>query len=156
MIKLLYTIFPKKNIDENIAIIFTNAFGKRGKLSSEQKEVKINKLLPELKKIIEEITTTKVGNFIFGFVDIDQEDGIDSDGEFDLKRIVEWAASLDNLFEESQNQKDDFQKLKEENEKLKEEIERLKIDIILKDKKYQKEFDEIKNEISILKNINSN
>ena len=156
MIKLLCAIFPKKNIAEHIAFIFTNAFTKRGNLSSEQKEVKINKILPEFRKVIEEATTTKVGNIISGFVDIDLDEGINSDGEFDLERIVEWATSLDNLFEESQNQKDDFQKLKDENEQFKEEIERLKIDIILKDKKYQKEFDDIKNEISQLKNMKNN
>ena len=154
LIKLLYTIFPKKNIDKHIALIFTNSFTKRGAVSHEQKIAKINKILPEYKKCIEEVTGIKVGNFVFGFVDIDQEEGIDENGKMDLERIIKWASSLDNLCDEYKNKitKYEYLELKDENEKLKEEIDRIKIDMVFKEKKYEKEFEIIKNEISELKN----
>ena len=72
---------------------------------------------------------------IFGFVDIDPDEGVDSNGKLDLERIIEWASSLDNLFDVKDITNYEFQLLKDENKKLKEEIEKIKIDIIIKEKK---------------------
>lgn len=156
IIKILYTIFPYKNIGGHISFIFTNSFTKKGLLSSEQKNSKINKILPEFKKIIEEETGFIFKNAISGFVDCDSEEGIDYNGKLDLERIVKWAASLDNLFDVPDITKNEIQLLKEENKKLKEEIERIKIEMIIKEKKYEKQFDDIKSEISeIKKKLNS-
>ena len=138
MIKILCTIFPCKNIGKHISFIFTNSFIKNGIPSSQQKNSKIDKIEPELKKIIEEESGFLYKKSVFGFVDIDSEEGIDSNGKLDLKMIVEWAASLDNLFDVPNITKNEYQLLKDENKKLKEEIEKIKIDMIIKEKKYEK------------------
>ena len=151
LIQLLYTIFPKKNIGKHIAFVFTNSFAKIGAITSEQKMARINKIFPEFKKIMEEESGFIFEKGIFGFVDIDPDEGVDSNGKLDLERIIEWASSLDNLFDIKDITNYDFQLLKDENKKLKEEIEKIKIDIIIKEKKYEKQFDNLKNEISLLK-----
>ena len=151
LIQLLYTIFPKKNIGKHIAFVLTNSFTKIGAVTSEQKITKINKIFPEFKKIMEEESDFIFEKGIFGFVDIDPDEGVDSNGKLDLERIIEWASSLDNLFDVKDITNYEFQLLKDENKKLKEEIEKIKIDIIIKEKKYEKQFDNLKNEISLLK-----
>ena len=151
LIQLLNAIFPKKNIGKHIAFIFTNSFTKKGVPSSEHKNAKFNIIFPVFKKIIEEENGFIFEKPISGFTDIDPEEGIDSDGKLDLEKIVKWASSLDNLFDATDFKNNDFQLLKNENEKLKDEIERIKIDIIIKEKKYEKQFYDLKKEISLLK-----
>ena len=98
MLKLISNIFPMKDVGNHIALIFTNAFTKRGHLTPEQKHSKLEKALPEFKRVIEEASGTKITDKIpTGFVDIDPEEGIDENGKMDLERIITWANSLPNL-----------------------------------------------------------
>lgn len=97
MLKLFCNIFPMKDAGTHIALIFTNSFSKRGALTPEQKEKKLEKIFPEFKKVIEEASGTKLKHKVVGFVDIDPEEGIDINGKMDLERILVWASNLDNL-----------------------------------------------------------
>ena len=98
MLKLFCNIFPMKDVGSHIALVFTNSFTKRGSLRPEQKKEKLDKVLPEFKRVIEEASGTKISNNITtGFVDIDPEDGIDENGKMDLERIITWASFLPNL-----------------------------------------------------------
>lgn len=98
MLKLFCNIFPMKEVGNHIALIFTNSYSKRGILTPEQKHAKIEKILPEFKRVIEEASGTKISNNITtGFVDIDPEEGIDENGKMDLERIITWASFLPNL-----------------------------------------------------------
>ena len=97
MLKLFCNIFPMKDVGNHIALVFTNSFCKRGSLTLEQKNAKLNKVLPEFKRVIEEASGTKINNVTSGFVDIDPEEGIDENGKMDLDRILTWAQFLDNI-----------------------------------------------------------
>ena len=98
MLKLFCNIFPMKEVGNHIALIFTNAFSRRGQLTPEQKHAKIEKVLPEFKRVLEEASGTKITNNITtGFVDMDPEEGIDDNGKMDLERIITWASFLPNL-----------------------------------------------------------
>jgi len=98
MLKLFCNIFPMKEVGNHIALIFTNSFTRRGQLTPELKHSKIEKVLPEFKRVIEEASGTKINNNITtGFVDIDPEEGIDDNGKMDLERIITWASFLPNL-----------------------------------------------------------
>lgn len=96
MLKLFCNIFPMKDAGTHIALIFTNSFSKRGALTQEQKDKKLEKVFPEFKKVIEEASGTKLEHKVVGFVDIDPK-GIDDNGKMDLDRILVWASNLDNL-----------------------------------------------------------
>ena len=97
MLKLFCNIFPMKDVGNHIALVFTNSFSKRGALTIEQKNAKLNKVLPEFRRVIEEASGTKINNVTSGFVDIDPEEGIDENGKMDLDRILTWASFLDNI-----------------------------------------------------------
>ena len=98
MLKLFCNIFPMKEVGNHIALIFTNSFSKRGLLTPEQKHEKVEKILPEFKKVIEEASGTKLPNNIpTGFIDIDPQEGLDENGKMDLERIITWASFLPNL-----------------------------------------------------------
>ena len=98
MLKLFCNIFPMKEVENHIALVFTNSFTKRGNLTNEQKAAKAEKILPEFKRVIKEATGNNITNNIpTGFVDIDPEEGIDENGKLDLERIITWATFLPNL-----------------------------------------------------------
>ena len=97
MLKLFCNIFPMKDVGSHIALVFTNSFTKKGSLRPEQKKEKLDKVLPEFKRVIEEASGTKINNIVSGFVDMDPEDGLDENGKMDLDRIITWACNLDNL-----------------------------------------------------------
>ena len=97
MLKLFCNIFPMKDVGNHIALVFTNSFTKRGSLTPEQKKAKLDKVLPEFKRVIEEASGTKLHKVVSGFVDMDPDEGIDENGKMDLDRIITWACSIDNL-----------------------------------------------------------
>ncbi len=67
-------------------------------MTYEKKNSKIEKFLPEFKRVIEEEIRTKISrNIVYGFVVMDQEEGIDENGKMNLERIMFWANFLDNL-----------------------------------------------------------
>ena len=98
MLKLFCNIFPIKEIIDNIALVFTKSFTSKGRLTAEQKQSKLEKCIPELKKKIGEESGLKISkSIVSGFVDIDPELGIDENGKMDLNRIIAWASFLPNL-----------------------------------------------------------
>ena len=98
MLKIFCDFFSLNEIGNHIGFIFTNAFTRKGPLTTKEKNLKLEKKLPEFIRIIEEISKSKISNNIFsGFVDIDSIEGIDENGKKNLERIIEWASSLSNL-----------------------------------------------------------
>jgi len=98
MLKLFCNIFPMKNVGKHIALVFTNAFTRRGFLTNEQKLEKSSKILPEFKRVIKEASGTELPNNIpTAFVDMDPQEGIDENGRIDLERLKAWANFLPNL-----------------------------------------------------------
>ena len=98
MLKLFCNIFPMKDVGKHIALVFTNAFTRRGFLTNEQKMEKTSKILPEFKRVIKEASGTELPNNIpTAFVDMDPEEGIDENGKIDLERLKAWANFLPNL-----------------------------------------------------------
>ena len=98
MLKLFCNIFPMKDVGDHIALVFTNSFTKRGLLNQEQKYEKLQKILPEFKRVIEESSGSKISaNITTGFVDMEPKDGLDENGKMDLDRIITWASFLPNL-----------------------------------------------------------
>ena len=98
MLKLFCNIFPMKDVGKHIALVFTNAFTRRGFLTNEQKAEKTSKILPEFKRVIKEASGAKLPNNIpTAFVDMDPQEGIDENGKIDLERIKAWANFLPNL-----------------------------------------------------------
>ena len=98
MLKLFCNIFPMKDVGKHIALVFTNAFTRKGFLTNEQKVEKSSKVLPEFKRVIKEASGTELPNNIpTAFVDMDPNDGIDENGKIDLERLKAWANFLPNL-----------------------------------------------------------
>jgi len=98
MLKLFCNIFPMKDVGKHIALVFTNAFTRRGFLTNEQKVEKTSKILPEFKRVIKEASGTELPNNIpTAFVDMDPQEGIDENGKIDLERLKTWATFLPNL-----------------------------------------------------------
>ena len=98
MLKLFCNIFPMKDVGKHIALVFTNAFTRRGFLTNEQKAEKASKVLPEFKKVIKEASGAELPNNVpTAFVDMDPQDGIDENGKIDLERLKTWANFLPNL-----------------------------------------------------------
>ena len=98
MLKLFCNIFPMKDVGKHIALVFTNAFTRRGFLANKQKMEKTSKILPEFKRVIKEASGTELPNNIpTAFVDMDPEEGIDENGKIDLERLKAWANFLPNL-----------------------------------------------------------
>ena len=98
MLKLFCNIFPMKDVGKHIALVFTNAFTRRGFLTNEQKLEKSSKILPEFKRVIKEASGTELPNNIpTAFVDMDPQEGIDENGKIDLERLKAWANFLPNL-----------------------------------------------------------
>jgi GTPase Era involved in 16S rRNA processing len=97
ILKFLFEIFKNKKLENHIALIFTNSFNKIGRPTPEDKCKKLDKIIPELKRIIEEENGGKRFSFPWGFVDNDSEEGNYIEGKMDLERIIAWASSLDNL-----------------------------------------------------------
>ena len=98
MLKLFCNIFPMKDVGKHIALVFTNAFTRRGFLTNEQKAEKASKVLPEFKKVIKEASGAELSNNVpTAFVDMDPQDGIDENGKIDLERLKTWANFLPNL-----------------------------------------------------------
>ena len=98
MLKLFCNIFPMKDVGKHIALVFTNAFTRRGFLTNEQKAEKASKVLPEFKKVIKEASGAELPNNVpTAFVDMDPQDGIDENGTIDLERLKTWANFLPNL-----------------------------------------------------------
>ena len=91
-------VFPQKNVENNIALIFTSDFTKIGKITYEKKNSKIEKFLPEFKRVIEVKIWIKISrNIVYEFVVMDLKEGIDENGKMDLERIMVWANFIDNL-----------------------------------------------------------
>lgn len=98
MLKLFCNIFPTKDVGKHIALVFTNAFTRRGFLTNEQKIEKSSKILPEFKRVIKEASGSELPNNIpTAFVDMDPQEGIDENGKIDLERLKAWANFLPNL-----------------------------------------------------------
>ena len=98
LLKLLFKTFQMIDIGKHLALVFTNCFAKVGKVTQEQKLSKIEKVLPEFKKVIKEASGSEVpDNIPIGFIDIDPEEGIDDDGKMDLDRIIKWVSYQENL-----------------------------------------------------------
>ena len=98
MLKLFCNIFPMKEVGKHIGLVFTNSFTSRGKLTQEKKQAKLDKVLPEFRKVIKEASGSELPKSIpHAFVDIDPEEGIDENGRADLNILIAWAKFLDNL-----------------------------------------------------------
>ena len=125
MLKLFCNIFPMKDVGKHIALVFTNAFTRKGFLTNEQKVEKSSKVLPEFKRVIKEASGTELPNNVpTAFVDMDPNDGIDENGKIDLERLKAWANFLPNLNVEEfkapepevKIQKQDFEEMRIEGE----------------------------------------
>ena len=98
MLKLFCNIFPMKEVGSHIALVFTNAFTRKGRLTQEQKNSKVDKVMPEFRRVIQEASGSALPiNIPIAFVDMDPEEGIDENGKMDLDRIITWASFLPNL-----------------------------------------------------------
>lgn len=98
LFKILGNIFPLRHMLKNLSFTITHSFTKNGNLLDYQKEEYKGKLIGEYKKIIEEVIGIIPKNDppCF-FLDIQNEEEIQTDSKLEANKIVLWAKMLQCL-----------------------------------------------------------
>lgn len=98
MLKLFCNIFPMEQFINHIAIVFTKAYSRKGSVPQEMKAKRVSEVLPVFKKVIMEASGFNMtNNPPVIFVDLDPDEGPDSDSKLELNRLVAWASNLDPI-----------------------------------------------------------
>lgn len=92
MLNYFFTIFPKELFINQISVVFTNSYTKKGELTMKDKQLKNERIQQLFKEITGEEVFTK--SFTTFFVDIDSEEGINEKSQLEINNLIYWASTL--------------------------------------------------------------